>query len=82
MATQEQNVWGNLSLEISQNPRNPIDFNTVGIEILSLDQLNGGFGAPPTLHLAHSVLSTQLDKSVCFLLGESVKTLDSVREVL
>ncbi len=50
MASQELKVWGNLSWEISQNPKIAIDFQAVGIEIL--EQLNGGFGTPPTFHLA------------------------------
>ncbi len=36
----------------------------------SMDQLNGGFGAPPTFHLVP--LSFEFDKSVYFLLGETV----------
>ncbi len=38
-----------------------------------LFELSGGFGAPPTFHLAPpSVLSTRFDKSVYFLLGGTV----------
>ncbi len=40
----------------------------------SLDQLNGGFGALSTFHLAPPppVLSARLEKSVYFLFGETV----------
>ncbi len=46
----------------------------------SLDQLNGGFGASPTFHLPPppSVLSTWLNKSVYFLLGETVRPRDGL----
>ncbi len=67
IATPEQIVRGNLSCEISQNSKIPVDLNEVGIEFSNFLAHTLLSTWPP------SVLSTRLDKSVYFLLGETVQ---------